>query len=125
MILNINPLARNPFPNSSPQARLCELFGSRFHELLFTIHPFGSENEIPGKCSNANCGIRTALAHVRRRDGDADFDADRTLVTTCDADSKFHPRYLEALSYREGRSKGRWARNGLGSGVELCQFSCS
>ena len=87
------------------QGHLCDLFGQRFHEIIFTIHPFGTEGEIPGKCSNANCGIRTAMAHVKRRNPDA-FDPDRIIVTTCDADSKFHPRYMEALSYKYATTKG-------------------
>ena len=83
----------------SKQKHLSNLFGCRFHEMLFVTHPFGVEGEIPGKCSNANCGIRTGLAHMKQRRGNA-FDPDRILVTTCDADSKFHPRYFEALEYR-------------------------
>ena len=81
------------------QKLLSNLFGYRFHEMVFVTHPFGVEGEIPGKYSNANCGIRTGLAHIKQRRGTA-FDPDRILVTTCDADSKFHPRYFEALEYR-------------------------
>lgn len=88
----------------SKQGQLCDLFGQRFQEIIFTIHPFGQEGEIPGKCSNANCGIRTALAHVKRRDKDA-FNPANILITTCDADSKFHPRYLEALTYKYFNTK--------------------
>ena len=73
------------------QGKLCEMFGQRFREIFFTIHPFGTEGEIPGKCSNANCGIRTAMAHLKRRDPNG-FNPDSIVVTTCDADSKFHPR---------------------------------
>ncbi len=73
------------------QGQLCEYFGQRFREILFTIHPFGSEGEIPGKCSNTNCGIRTAMAHLKSNRPD-EFDPKNIVVTTCDADSKFHPR---------------------------------
>ncbi len=31
------------------QGQLCEYFGKRFHEIIFTIHPYGTEGEIPGK----------------------------------------------------------------------------
>ena len=81
------------------QKHLSNLFGCRFHEMVFVTHPFGVEGEIPGKCSNANCGIRTGLAHMKQRRS-TKFDPDRILVTTCDADSKFHPRYFEAVEYR-------------------------
>ena len=30
------------------QGQLCDLFGQKFHEIIFTIHPFGSPGEIPG-----------------------------------------------------------------------------
>ena len=85
---------------------MCELFGERFHEVVFSIHPSGVEGEVPGKCSNSNCGLRTGLAHIARREGVA-FDASRVLITTADADSKFHPRYLEALEWRYHTAKNR------------------
>lgn len=84
------------------QQNLTKSFGSRFRELIFVTHPFGMEGEIPGKCSNSNCGIRTSLAHIKRKAGN-DFDPDRILITTCDADSKFHPRYIEGLEYKYER----------------------
>ena len=84
------------------QQDLAKLFGSRFRELIFVTHPFGMEGEIPGKCSNSNCGIRTSIAHMKRKAG-SNFDPDRILITTCDADSKFHPRYMEALEYKYER----------------------
>ena len=30
------------------QGQLCDLFGQKFFEIIFTIHPFGSPGEIPG-----------------------------------------------------------------------------
>ena len=93
------------------QGQLCDLFGQRFREIIFTIHPYGVEGEIPGKCSNANCGIRTSLAHMKRSSPE-EFDPDRIIVTTCDADSKFHPRYLEALEYKYRSEKPSVAARG-------------
>ncbi|CAF4456166.1 unnamed protein product, partial [Adineta steineri] len=29
-----------------------------FEQIIFTIHPRGLPNEIPGKCSNSNYGLR-------------------------------------------------------------------
>jgi cellulose synthase/poly-beta-1,6-N-acetylglucosamine synthase-like glycosyltransferase len=86
-------------PNwSEKQSELWKFYGSSFHDLFFTVHPFGIPNEIPGKCSNCNCGIRTAVGHIRRKLGEQNFDSDNLIITTCDADSKFHPRFLEALT---------------------------
>ena len=88
-------------PNlSEKQIALWKLYGGRFTDFFFTVHPFGLPNEIPGKCSNCNCSIQTALGHSRRRDGVTSFDPDNLIVTTCDADSKFHPRFLEALTLK-------------------------
>ena len=90
-------------PNlGNKQQDLAKLFGSQFRELIFVTHPFGMEGEIPGKCSNSNCGIRTSIAHMKRKAG-SNFDPDRILITTGDADSKFHPRYMEALEYKYER----------------------
>lgn len=67
-----------------------------FRELIFTIHPYGLANEIPGKCSNANYAIRTAVEQLKLNESDGDY----ILVTTCDADSQFHRQYIAALTYQ-------------------------
>jgi hypothetical protein len=33
---------------------IVEAFGGKFLEMIITVHPFGVEGEIPGKCSNSN-----------------------------------------------------------------------
>ncbi len=65
-----------------------------FERIIFTIHPLGLPNEIPGKCSNANYGLRMAVREM----GIVDDETDNILVTTCDADSKFPPQYIAALT---------------------------
>ena len=84
------------------QAKIQELeniFSNSFEKLLFTIHPFGLDSEIPGKCSNCNHGLREATKILKKDLGDF-FDPTKIIVTTCDADSKFHPKYIEALTSR-------------------------
>ncbi|CAF1115458.1 unnamed protein product [Adineta steineri] len=74
-----------------------EKFGDcGFERIIFTIHPSGVSNEIPGKCSNSNYGIRMAVQQMAIEEKDAD----NVLVTTCDTDSKFHPQYVAALTYK-------------------------
>ena len=47
--------------------KLKETFnGAGFERLIFTIHPFGLPNEIPGKCSNANYSLRQAVEVLNR-----------------------------------------------------------
>ncbi|CAF1153795.1 unnamed protein product [Rotaria sordida] len=65
-----------------------------FEKIIFTIHPFGLPNEIPGKCSNSNYGLRMAVKEMNITDDEMD----NILVTTCDADSKFSPQYIAALT---------------------------
>ncbi len=77
--------------------QLSQMFEESFERLLFTVHPFGLPNEIPGKCSNANYGLREAV-RVLHEDLGNFFDPSKIVVTTCDADSNFHPRYVEALT---------------------------
>ncbi|CAF1119521.1 unnamed protein product [Rotaria sordida] len=67
-----------------------------FERIIFTIHPFGLPNEIPGKCSNLNYGLRMAVSHMNV----ADDDMDNILVTTCDTDTKFPPNYIAALTLK-------------------------
>ncbi|CAF1128815.1 unnamed protein product [Rotaria sordida] len=68
-----------------------------FRDLIFTIHPYGLSNEIPGKCSNANYAIRTAIKQLKLDENNND---DYILITTCDADSQFHRHYIAALTYQ-------------------------
>ena len=68
--------------------KLRELYVSQFKQLMFTVHPSGVPGEIPGKCSNSNFAFRQAEKSLSA-DGQ---DTDSILVTTCDADTKLHPR---------------------------------
>ena len=70
---------------------------SGFHDLLFTIHPYGIENEIPGKCSNSNYALRQAVDRLELNQKE---NSDHVLITTCDADSQFHRHYIAALTYQ-------------------------
>lgn len=70
-----------------------------FERIIFTIHPKGLPNEIPGKCSNSNYGLRMAIKQMNIADNDIN-QMKHILVTTCDADSKFPPNYISALTYK-------------------------
>lgn len=78
---------------------LSRIFSDSFQRLLFTVHPFALPNEIPGKCSNANHGLRESVRVLQEELGSF-FDPTKIVVTTCDADSNFHPKYIEALTSR-------------------------
>lgn len=59
-----------------------------------------------GKCSNSNCAIRTGLSHLEKMHG-SNFNPELVLITNGDSDNKFHPRYLEALTYQFLTAKDR------------------
>ncbi len=75
---------------------------SGFRDLIFTIHPYGLPNEIPGKCSNSNYGLRTAIEQLKLNENS---NGDDVLITTCDADSQFHRHYIVALTYQYVKDK--------------------
>jgi cellulose synthase/poly-beta-1,6-N-acetylglucosamine synthase-like glycosyltransferase len=85
---------RTPDKEKKCQLLQAQFQNCGFERIIFTIHPFGLPNEIPGKCSNANYGLRMAVREM----GIADDETDNILVTTCDADSKFPPQYIAALT---------------------------
>ncbi len=79
----------------------CQLLGKEFcscgfERIIFTIHPSKVRNEIPGKCSNSNYGLRMAVQQMAI----GVDETDNILVTTCDADTKFPPQYIAALTYK-------------------------
>ena len=76
-------------------------FSNKFNKLSFTCHQFNLPGEIPGKCSNANFGIRRSLAQL----DELGLDTDNIIITTCDADTKFHPEYFNALSEKFSKVK--------------------
>ncbi|CAF1054396.1 unnamed protein product [Rotaria sordida] len=90
------------FDEKTPdKEKKCEYLQNRFKDagferIICTIHPYGLPGEIPGKCSNSNYGLRTAVNQINV----ADDDMKNILVTTCDADSKFPPDYIAALTWK-------------------------
>ena len=78
-------------------SKLRELYASQFQKVMFTVHPSGIPGEIPGKCSNSNFAFRQAEKSLSA-DGQ---DTDNLLVTTCDADTKLHPRWqFNSVTYQ-------------------------
>ena len=85
-------------PNKDETCRwLQEKFqNSGFVRMIFTIHSKNIPNEIPGKCSNSNYSLRMAISQMDISDMDSDY----VLITTCDADSRFPPQYIAALTQK-------------------------
>jgi len=76
---------------------LLEEFGSQFRVCLTTVHPADIPGQIAGKASNVNWAASQLLGSELKKAG---LDLDNVVITIADADSEFHPRYFEALTYQ-------------------------
>jgi hypothetical protein len=77
--------------------QLQEEFRGAFAHLFATFHPHGLPGETPGKSSNESWAARWAKAHLVDRLG---YNLDLLTISSCDADSVFHPRYFSCLTYK-------------------------
>ncbi|CAF1061076.1 unnamed protein product [Didymodactylos carnosus] len=73
-----------------------ERYKDVFAHLLFTVHPYGLDNEVASKAANANWGLREAVKFMFVDQNHQNID--HFMVTTCDADTLFHPKYFESLT---------------------------
>ncbi|KAL4481580.1 hypothetical protein ABPG74_007669 [Tetrahymena malaccensis] len=69
-----------------------------FEELIITIHPFGIEGEIPGKCSNCNYVQRQLVFHLQKTR--INFDINEYMLTNFDTDTRFQKNYLQILEHQ-------------------------
>jgi hypothetical protein len=71
-------------------------FGHSFLAMVGTRHPSDIPGEVRGKSSN-----EAWAAHEAKRlfCDEMGFELDHMTVTSCDADTLFHPRYFSALTY--------------------------
>jgi len=73
---------------------LTQEFEGSFGRLWATFHP-QLPDEVAGKSSNEAWAARWAKERLEAEGIDVAW----TTVTTCDADSRFHPKYFSALTY--------------------------
>lgn len=71
-------------------------FSARFQGMMRTVHPGDIPGEVRGKSSNEAWAAKDAK---RKFCGEMSYDLDAMTVTSCDADTLFHPRYFSALTY--------------------------
>lgn len=82
-----------------------ERFGTSFKALIFSVHPSGVPGEIPGACSNRNHASRTAVKYMIREGllpvdpRTKEVKLDLTTCTVIDADTTFHYRFFENLTW--------------------------
>ena len=71
-------------------------FGDKFTQLFLTVHPFGVEGDISGKCSNSNYGIRSIYKHLKEEN--PQLSTSDYILTNFDIDTVFHKNFLEILN---------------------------
>jgi hypothetical protein len=82
---------------------LSNLFESKFKEIVITVHPFGVEGEIPGKCSNSNYGMRQLFNHLKETQ--IDFKPEDYIITNFDVDTLFDKNFLNILKHHANKTK--------------------
>ena len=86
-------------------ARIVQRFSHKVGLLHFTVHPYGEAHEIASKAANANYGLRHTVLRVLAEE--SEVKVSELMVTTCDSDTLFPPRYFEALTADFYRMKTR------------------
>ncbi|HXH23583.1 MAG TPA: hypothetical protein VNN10_16320 [Dehalococcoidia bacterium] len=97
---------------ADPDARakaavLVDEFSSRFADLLVTFHPADLPGEVRGKSSNQAWAARCAVDELVGRKG---LNLDLLTVTSCDADTQFHAKYFDCLTFKFATDPQRYRR---------------
>lgn len=83
-------------PDLERKIKSIEQFESTFSQLLVTVHPYGVEGEIPGKCSNSNYAIRSIYKHLKSNQ-EQNFKPEDFMLVNFDIDTIFHKNFLQVL----------------------------
>ncbi|HZU75163.1 MAG TPA: hypothetical protein VFA70_00260, partial [Dehalococcoidia bacterium] len=87
--------------------RLVRRYRHLFGGLYTTFHPAGLAGEVAGKSANEAWAARWARQNLF---GPGGLDLLRTTVTSCDADSVFHPSYFACLTFKFATDANRYRR---------------
>lgn len=82
-------------------------FAPRLGGVFHTLHPSDLPGEVTGKSANEAWAGRWAYEHFVLRLG---YAITRLTITSCDADSVFHPSYFSCLSYHFAINPNRHLR---------------
>ncbi|HKZ50132.1 MAG TPA: hypothetical protein VJ256_00005 [Dehalococcoidia bacterium] len=94
-------------PAREKAQQLQEEFQGSFAGLFATFHPGGIKGEVAGKSSNEAWAARWTKGYL------VDYlshDLDHLTVTSCDADTVFHPRYFSCLTHKFATDPRRYHR---------------
>lgn len=83
--------------------RLKKEFAGRFKEMIFTVHPRGLPNEIPGKSANATYGAKQLQKYLDIHK----IPYENVIVSNFDADTVAHPQYFAELTTKYCEAEDR------------------
>jgi hypothetical protein len=86
---------------------LIDEFGGCFGDLIYTLHPAGLPGEVVGKSSNERWAAQVAKRIYVDERG---HDIDDLTISSCDADTVFHPKYFGCLTYKFATHPQRYRR---------------
>ncbi len=75
---------------------LKQRFGNKFYAFLVTMHPADLSGEVKGKGANATW----AAKKLRKFLDEEKIDLENVIVSTADADTRFHKKYFDCLTYK-------------------------
>jgi len=82
-------------------------FGSAFYDFIVTEHPDGIKGEMKAKGANVTWAAKKLSDYVNQKG----IDPEMVIVSTADADSRFHPHYFSALTYEFVTNPNRQRRS--------------
>jgi hypothetical protein len=88
--------AREPGAREKAE-RIAALFRGCFDGIAITLHPAGLPGEVAGKSANEAWAARWVQEELVGRRG---WDLYATTITSCDADTVFHPAYFACITYK-------------------------
>lgn len=93
-------------PGAEEKARALQAaYGDHFARVLVTLHPDGLPGEMRCKSANEGWAVRAARQQIVEEYG---VNPDHVVVTTMDADTLWHPRYFDALTYHFATDPDRY-----------------
>jgi hypothetical protein len=81
-------------------------YASMFREVLYTVHPADLPFERAGKSSNEAWAAVKVQEHIQK----SRFDSTHVVLTICDADSNFSPKYFECLTDKFCHDPSRYCK---------------
>ena len=72
-----------------------EKFGNKFFKFIVTEHP-----DISGEVKAKGGNVRWAAKYLQKYIDSKNISYENVIVTTCDADTRFHKKYLASLTYK-------------------------